>query len=96
MIKKKLDELSISRKEICEILQISKTTLYNWENKEHIIPMMKYIWLLKICEIDPFELLEEYIKERNETFKNVNETLKEMIEQEKKKTEELKKLNCFN
>lgn len=60
MIKEKIS--SMVKKNICQQIDISPKTLYNWENDIHIESIMRYIKLLKLLEIDPFEKLAEYEK----------------------------------
>lgn len=60
MIKEKIS--SMVKKNICQQIDISPKTLYNWENDINIESIMRYIKLLKLLEIDPFEKLAEYEK----------------------------------
>lgn len=63
MIKTKINDMQ--RKHITERLNISKKTLYNWENDLHTENYYKYLELLKILEINPLEHLEEYKKRQS-------------------------------
>lgn len=59
MLKEKLDDYS--RQKICEKLDISRSTLNNWE-KYQTENIFKYLILCEMLNIDPFKELENYRK----------------------------------
>lgn len=66
MLKDKIDDYS--RTTICEKLNISRSTLNNWE-KYQTDNIFKYLTLCEMLNIDPFEELENYrkYKQKNST-----------------------------
>ena len=64
MLTQKLDEYT--RKMICERLEISRRTLYNWEHEIGITNIVKFIELLDILGIDPLEYMQTY-NQKNST-----------------------------